>query len=145
MAEKLSCDVEFHVNIGRDEAAGCLPPVRQLMAIHRRGTLVEDHWANWAQFRQTIGTMDILLQPSWTESFNMVTADGVAEGVASAVLESVDWVPHSWLAKLDDTSSLATTGISLLFNPHAPGEGQKALQHYVTTGTRRWLDFLVSK
>ncbi len=29
--------------------------------------------------------MHLLLQPSYTESFNMVTADGVAEGVASVV------------------------------------------------------------
>lgn len=144
MAEKLSVDVEFHINVGRDENQRVLDPIRQLMAVHRRGKLVEDHWSNWAQFRHTIGRMDVLLQPSWTESFNMVTADGVAEGVSSAVLESVGWVPHSWIAKLDDTSSLATTAIALLFNPHAPGEGQEYLARYVKHGTDRWLDYLES-
>lgn len=144
MAEQLSVDVEFHINVGRDGSAHVLNPIRQLMAVHRRGRLVEDHWSNWAQFRQTIGRMDVLLQPSWTESFNMVTADGVSEGVSSAVLESVGWVPPSWIARLDDTSSLATTAIHLLFNPHAPQEGQRHLEKYVLAGTRKWLDYLES-
>lgn len=142
LAEKLSVDVEFHVSVGRDENQRVLAPIRQLMAIHRRGRLVEDHWSNWAHFRRTIGRMDILLQPSWTESFNMVTADGVAEGVASAVLESVGWVPDNWIARLDDTGSLAATAMALLFNPHAPLEGQAHLRKYVLQGTRRWLDYL---
>ena len=40
-------------------------------------------WCTWPEFRRIAGTMNIMLQPSYTETFNNVTADGVAEGVAS--------------------------------------------------------------
>ena len=46
----------------------------------------------------SVGHMHLLLQPSYTESFNMVTADGIAEGVPSVVSDAIDWAPGHWKA-----------------------------------------------
>ena len=51
--------------------------------------------------------MHVLLQPSFTESFNVVTADGIAEGVPSVVSDAIDWVPRRWMAKADDPRDVA--------------------------------------
>ena len=64
--------------------------------------LVENGWQTWPQFRQTVRHMHLLLQPSYTESFNVVTADGVAEGVPSVVSDAIEWAPSSWKAEVDD-------------------------------------------
>ncbi len=75
-------------------------------------------------------------------SFNIVTADGIAEGVSSVVSEAIDWAPHDWVAHADDVGSIARTGRRLLYDPHAVTEGQKVLKDYVRHGVRAWKAFL---
>src|SRR5256885_8857503 len=53
-------------------------------------------------FRRLVRAMDIVLQPSYTETFNMVTADAVAEGVPVVVADSIEWVPRWWQARADE-------------------------------------------
>jgi hypothetical protein len=55
----------------------------------RRAEVVERNWQSWPQFLATVGSMDLLLQPSYTEGFNMVTADGIAQGAASVVSDAI--------------------------------------------------------
>jgi len=58
---------------------GVMDAVRAMMAGLPHVRLVENGWQTWPRFRETVRHMHLLLQPSYTESFNMVTADGVAE------------------------------------------------------------------
>ena len=85
--------------------------------------LVLNGWQSWPKFRKTVAHMHLLLQPSYTESFNMVTADGVAEGVPSVVSEAIDWAPEDWKADVDDVLDIARTGRKLLFDPRAAHDG----------------------
>lgn len=142
ISQVMRTDVEFHVNGGREEGSvNALAPVRQMISGHRM-TLVVDNWRPWPEFRTLIGSMDLLLQPSYTESFNMVTADGIAEGVPSAVSETIEWVPAHWIARAHDAHSLAKTGMALLHDHAAAHEGQEALKRYVKHGTHEWLEYL---
>ena len=84
--------------------------VRQMMNGLAHVKLVENGWQPWPQFRQTVRHMHLLLQPSYTESFNVVTADGVAEGVPSVVSAAIDWAPRSWIAPVDDANAMARVG-----------------------------------
>jgi hypothetical protein len=95
-------------------------------------------WQTWPEFRRTIAHMHLLLQPSYTESFNMVTADGVAEGVTSVVSSAIDWAPNDWKADADDVPQIARVGRKLLFDSHGPLEGFEALQAYVADGVRSY-------
>jgi hypothetical protein len=74
---------------------------------------------------------------------NLVTADGVAEGVASAVSEAIDWVPRDWQANADDVNDIARTARRLLLDHHAVEDGQIALRRYVTQGARSWERYLL--
>jgi hypothetical protein len=87
--------------------------------------------------------MHVLLQPSFTESFNVVTADGIAEGVPSAVSDAIDWVPAHWQAKADNASDVARVAAQLLRDPHAAIQGRRALEDYVRVGLDRWRAFLL--
>lgn len=95
-------------------------------------------WQPWANFRQTVRSMDLLIQMSYTESFNMVTADGVAEGVCSVTSPSIDWVPDSWKANPDDASEIADVGIGLLHDPTAAIYGTRALDRHNESAVRSW-------
>lgn len=99
-------------------------------------------WAPWPLFRKAVGTMHILFQPSYTESFNMVTADGIAEGVASVVSNAITWAPPEWKADVDDVFSIARKAVNLLHDPMAAKEGLHALKKHNDHGIHAWKKFL---
>jgi hypothetical protein len=103
---------------------------------------MEAGWRTWPAFRQVVGRMHVLVSPSYTESFNMVTADGVAEGVASVVSDAIDWAPRDWHAPADDVGAIARAARRLLHDAHAVEEGQEALRAYVAHGLPQWLRYL---
>jgi hypothetical protein len=106
-------------------------------------TIREAPWAPWPDFRKTVGNMHLLLSPSYTESFHVVSADGCAEGVSSVVSHAVTWLPDAWKADADDVFSIARTGIGLLHDSRAPTEGLRALKHHNKLGLDAWFRYLL--
>lgn len=105
-------------------------------------TLRELHWASWPEFKRVIGSMNILFQPSYTETFNNVSADGVVEGVPSVVGPSIEWLPDAWKAEPDDSSAVAGVARRLLYDHYAADQGYKHLKDYVRRGLPYWREFL---
>ena len=145
ISRKLRTDVEVWTSTGREEGGGdtVSRAVGELINGLPTVKLVRSGWQSWAGFRKIVGTMHLLLQPSYTESFNMVTADGIAEGVASVVSDAIDWVPGDWVAHADKVDDIAQTGIRLLHDRHAVNDGQRALRTYVQHGVTHWEKFLL--
>jgi glycosyl transferase family 4 len=136
-------DLEFWISSGRNEGAGSVvESVRQMMSGLRHVKLVENGWQTWPQFRHTVRHMHLLLQPSYTESFNVVTADGIAEGVPSVVSEAIDWAPRTWKAPVDDTCAMAGIGRKLLHSRSAARKGMSALKAHNHAALRGWNAFL---
>ena len=84
----------------------------------------------WPQFRQTVRHMHLLMQPSYTESFNVVTADGIAEDVPSVVSDAIEWAPDSWKAPADDACAMAEVGRKLIRSRRAAAQGLSALKSH---------------
>ncbi len=147
LTNQLKCESEIWINCGRSDGFGnvvhktALAWTKDLPNI----TLKEFNWASWPEFKRKIGTMNILAQPSFTETFNNVTADGVCEGVPSVVGNCIEWVPNSWKADPDDSSEVANVARRLLTDHHAPSEGFHALKKYVKEGLPHWAEFLNRK
>jgi hypothetical protein len=143
LATRLRSDLEFWISSGRSEGAGSVTDaVRQMLQGVAHVKLVENGWQSWPQFRQTVRHMHLLLQPSYTESFNVVTADGVAEGVASVVSDAITWAPASWKAPVDDAGEMARVGEKLLKSRWAVRRGLAALRSHNRRGLSLWRDFL---
>lgn len=142
IAARLRADLELWLSAGRTEGGGGI-----MNAVHAMTSglphvkVVENGWQSWPQFRSTVRHMHLLLQPSYTESFNMVTADGIAEGVPSVVSEAIDWSPRHWQASIDNVLDIARVGRQLLSDPHAPEEGFAALQAHNADGLSSWMSF----
>lgn len=88
--------VNFHINGTRPEQAGenVLRNLRGLFAgtPHR---LIEHDWYSHDEFVQKmLPQIDIGMQVSFSESFNIVTADFVHAGVPIVVSQDVDWMPR---------------------------------------------------
>ena len=143
IARALNADLEFWISSGRSEGAGpVIDAVRQMTHGMPHVKLVENGWQTWPEFRNTVRNMHLLLQPSYTESFNVVTADGIAEGVASVVSDAIDWAPDAWKAPVDDAHAMAATGLRLLRDRNASKRGYAALQKHNRQAVSTWREFV---
>jgi hypothetical protein len=143
ISRRLRVPLELWISGGRAEGGGdtVLAAVREMLAGLPNVELIVNPWQSWPNFRKTVAHMHLLLQPSYTESFNMVTADGTAEGVASVVSEAIDWAPGDWKADVDDVLDIARVGRQLLCDSSAAEEGLRALKGYVADGIRSYRDY----
>jgi glycosyltransferase involved in cell wall biosynthesis len=137
-------DLEFWISGGRREGGGqtIFAAIQQMYLNVPRAKVVERNWQSWPQFLATVGSMDLLLQPSYTEGFNMVTADGIAQGVASVVSDAIAWAPRNWQAATDDASDIANKAVGLLHDPTAVQEGVAALEVHNAMALILWEKFL---
>jgi hypothetical protein len=145
ISRRLRVPLELWISGGRAEGGGetVLAAVKEMVAGLPNVKLVLNSWQSWPNFRKTVAHMHLLLQPSYTESFNMVTADGTAEGVASVVSEAIDWAPEDWKADIDDVLDIARVGRRLLSDNSAADDGRRALETYVCDGIRSYKDYFV--
>ncbi|MGA8030735.1 MAG: hypothetical protein WB992_26620 [Bryobacteraceae bacterium] len=146
ISRNLRVPLELWLSAGRAEGGGegVLAAVKEMLSALPNVTLILNGWQSWPKFRKTIAHMHLLLQPSYTESFNMVTADGVAEGVASVVSNAIDWAPNDWKANVDDVLDISRIGRRLLYDSRAPQDGFLALQSYVADGVRSYKQYLAT-
>lgn len=104
-AQQAGKKLKFHVNSGRQESGGMpvLHNLRGLFDGNRHSQLVEHTWKPHAEFVKVIASMDVSTQVSFTETFNIVTADAVTMGVPVVVSPDVFWIHNRYHA--DPTSS----------------------------------------
>ena len=146
IARGLNVPLEFWLSGGRAEGGGetVLAAVKELVSDLPNVSLVLNGWQSWPKFRKIVSHMHLLLQPSYTESFNMVTADGVVEGVPSVVSDAIEWAPDYWKAQVDDALDIARVGRHLLADCRATHDGLRALERYVREGLCTYREYLAS-
>ncbi len=146
IANQLGVELQLYVNTGRDEAhiggVRLMESRKELFDNLRGHKIVDVKWERWSRFRHTVGQMNLLLQPSFSETFNVVSADGIAQGVASVGSDSIEWLPESWKANTDDPSDLVKVGVGLLNDRHAIEDARNNLIEYAHIGLARWKSYL---
>lgn len=143
----LGCDIELFVNSKRPDGGERMIESREELFHDLPGMKIKYvPWASWPQFRDISATMNLLIQPSFDETFNVCTADGIAEGVPSVTTSALEWTPTSWWAHAEDPHDIMRVGISLLHAPaHAVHEGRALLKKYVSFALHRWSDYVLGK
>lgn len=93
-ANKRNIDMKFYINASRTEQKGeqVLKNIKALF-INSRHQLVEIPWQDHQSFLKTVSIMDIGMQVSLTETFNIVTADFVYCGIPVIVSSDIEWMP----------------------------------------------------
>lgn len=146
VASTLRATLQFWVSGGRTDGMGGSSGMvaQKLVESCKFASYHPVAWEPWPQFRKTVANMHLMMQPSTTETFNIVSADGVAEGVPSVVSSAIDWLPDHWMADADDAGDVAKVGINLLRDHNAPADGMKALVAHVTTGIAEWKSWIAA-
>jgi glycosyltransferase involved in cell wall biosynthesis len=108
-ADNLRHRLRFHANATRIEGRG-EPILHNLQALfaHSRHELVEHDWLDHDAFLDLLGGgVDVALQVSFSETFNIVSADAVACGVPVIASPAVPWLGAYAMANPDDAGSIS--------------------------------------
>ena len=108
-AEKHGLRCRFHVNAGRVEQKGevVLKNLRAFFAgLKGKHELVEHGWLDRGDFLALVRTMHLGLQVSFSETFNIVSADFVGEDVPIVTSAEVSWMPNVFTASPTDTATI---------------------------------------
>lgn len=140
MGRKLQVNVEIFLSTGRLEGGSntILNCIRGLVKDLKHVHLHEAGWHTWPEFKKLVSKMHLTLQPSYSESFNIVTADSISVGVPCVVSEAITWAPMNWEAPVDDAVAIADKGIDLLKDTHTAIDGFVSLSNYVAEGLHKW-------
>lgn len=146
MARRLSADLEFYVNSKRPDGGERMIESRKELFNNLPGCkLIDVPWEQWPAFRRTVGCMDLMFHASFSETFSVITADGIAEGVPSVTSSALEWTPRSWWCDTDDPTDMATVGMRLMGDAHAIHDARKGLREFVAAGVQRWVNYLLHK
>jgi hypothetical protein len=86
--------LKFHINSNHLETKGdpVLKNLRNLFAVDKTHQLIEHSWLTHSEFKRVVETMDICMQVSLSETYNIVTADAVSAGIPVVVSKEISWV-----------------------------------------------------
>lgn len=121
-ADGLGIKMFFHVNDtnGNVENANVLQNLEA--AFHNtKHELVTHSWASHSDFIELVKTMDMGLQVSLSESFNLIAADFVSNHVPIVVSNEIDWLPHTCQVVPTADSSEIARMMSYVWRYFCPG------------------------
>ena len=136
--------VHLFISSGRVEGGeGILRAVNELAKDHKHFKLEVAEWMEWPEFTRFVKTMNVQLQPSFSESFNNVVADGASQYVPAAVSPAITWAPDRWkVANPDNVEEFAVRATTLVTDGMAGMEGFMALQGHVRRGVQLWKEWI---
>lgn len=101
-ANKMGKKLRFHINSGRIEMKGdsALSNLKGLFQhMDESGhELISHEWTPREQFLELCGKMDIAMQVSFTETWNIVSGDSISQGVPIVVSSEIPWASYLFLA-----------------------------------------------
>ena len=141
--------LSFIINKNREEgpqAEHVLKSLKHMFHNVPNAQLITMPWLEWQDFRKLIHQMDICLQLSSSETFNIVTADAIAEQVPSVVGPAINWVPDAWqIRNVDDPQEAANKIVYILQHRHTQiAHGLRNLESYCENSLHCWKNFLHS-
>ena len=109
--------LRFHINGNRIEGNGnqVLKNLRNLF-VHLKHDLVEHAWTPHDKFIKLVASMDMGMQVSYTETFNIVAADMISKGVPVVVSKEIDWVDSKFYADPNDCDGIVAIMNDIYFN-----------------------------
>lgn len=138
-------DVYFHINCDRPEQNGqnIIKNIKALFGSSDRHHLVECKWENHSNFLKVIAKMDICMQVSLSETYNIVTADSVYVGVPTVVSDEIQWMPNFTKTSIDDINKIVSTlAWNLKYSKLISWTNKKYLNCDNKTAGKIWLKYL---
>jgi len=145
-AESIGKKLRFHINAGRIEMNG-QPALNNLKGLFQQiaehgHQLINHQWTPREQFLELCASMDIGLQVSFSETFNIVGADIISQGVPLVGSSEIPWAFTGFCAdptsskdiaqKLKRTYNMPQTNVWV---------NKKSLNYYTNKTVRIWTKY----
>lgn len=144
-ARQMKKPLRFHINASRVETNGdpVLRNIRELFkAYGTRAELVEHKWFTPSDFIDYLQEhIDIGMQVSLTETFNVVTADYVTAGIPVVSSDQVKWVSSLCLAEADSVRSVVNKMHRVWRNSSLIRRNQTLLMDFSKKSQGVWYEF----
>jgi len=110
-AEQLGRRLELHINATRVEGYGApaLKNLRSLFSNTPNATMIEHPWLEHDEFLDVLRGMDYSLQVSFSETFNIVSADAASSGVPVVASAQIPWMPPWAAADPNEAEHIVST------------------------------------
>jgi hypothetical protein len=145
-AERIGKKLRFHVNAGRIEMQGqpVLNNIRGFFQqIHGLGhELINHQWCPREDFLKICANMDIGLQVSFSETFNIVGADIISQGVPLVGSKEIPWAIPLFNADPTDSKNISDKLMMAYRFPRLNiWTHQMSLTGYTNKTSRTWFDY----
>jgi hypothetical protein len=137
--------LRFHLNSSRIEVGGqpCMKNLLQLFEHHPEHELVQHEWMEPDEFIVFLHQhIDIGLQVSMTETFNVVTADYVTAGLPVVISKEIKWASSLCRAMDDSVEDIVDTMNFVAYNRALIWWNQQLLKCHEKKATRMWASFV---
>lgn len=147
-AKDIGKTLRFHVNAVRLENKG-EPVLRNLRAIFANSEheLVEHPWMNHEDFLSFIQTIDVGMQVSYTETFNIVAADLTSQGVPVVTSDEIPWSAASLRANPNDSDDIVRALYVAYYRgrlDQIPYQNVRNLTKYNSATVVEWTNFITN-
>jgi hypothetical protein len=139
-ADSMNAALRFHVNAGRVEMKG-ESVMRNLESLLSNAghELVKHDWLDHDDFLKLIKTMDMCMQVSFSETFNIVAADSVSQGVPTIVSKEIPWAKSGFADPTDTDSMIKALKWAWRLRSANVFLNQAGLSAYVAESRKIWL------
>lgn len=143
-ADSIGRKLRFHVNSGRVEMKG-EPVEHNLTALFENivdtgHILVKHQWCPRDEFLQICAKMDIAMQVSFSETFNIVGADHISQGVPMVCSNEVPWASPKFCANPVDSDDMYNKLLKTWYMPDTNVmDNQTKLVDYTSETKLHWL------
>jgi glycosyltransferase involved in cell wall biosynthesis len=136
--------VNFHINTsfhGDTTGAAILSNLRALFA-GSSNTLVEHPWLSEADFAAILGKMDVAMQVSLSESFNLVAAEATDLRVPIVVSREIIWAHDNLKAAPADVDDIVDKLTTAIADPRLVEESIEGIRKYSDISKKVWRNFI---
>lgn len=119
-ANSLGVKLRFHINGSRVEGKGdpVLKNLRKLFEKEDKHELIEHTWLPHAEFKELLKSIDVAMQVSFTETYNIVAADAVSVGVPVVSSSEIFFIDDMYYADPNSTADIISKLEKALMTKH---------------------------
>ena len=146
-AEKIGKKVNFFVNSGRYEMKGAqvynnlVSMFEQIKADGHK--LIDIAWMPREEFLDTCFMMDIAMQVSFSETFNIVGADEISQGVPLVASREIPWSSPIFDSNPNNSNSIVDALMLSYYFPQINVKlNQRSLTKYTNKARKVWLKYV---
>lgn len=143
-ANKIEKKLNFHVNISEHEQRESGPVLRNLRAIFKNTnhTLIEHPWYDHSDFLQIVKKMDLGMQISFTETFNVTAADFVYCEIPIVVSKEIKFVHPNCSVNPTNEKQVDSAMKYAFYDRKIVKENKELLDEHNRCAYNSWLKFI---